>query len=301
MTEFQTKISVICISLLAALFCFANASGMNLFCGTEGCGIYKGYGLFGLSFYVLGGIAFLAIAGIVFASSYFRIQYILLLTLIAGLICDGLFLAYQWLYWPCSSCLIVAALFGLVALIGSRLTGGKGKRSLLLLAGVWSVFFAFVSLAVVKELVFQPWAMWEVSNPKTQVYFSPSCPSCKTVVLQILETRDLDQVVFLPICKNEEDVRQIEKVLPLIKNNHREQAIRDLFSEEIKPSVCLNPKEKFGLLCNKIQLAMKGETTVPLIVAHSIPEKKTFSPFSVFSTSPAGPGCSAIGHGNVCE
>lgn len=37
------------LSLLGALYCLANATGAELFCGTRGSEIYAGYGLFGLS------------------------------------------------------------------------------------------------------------------------------------------------------------------------------------------------------------------------------------------------------------
>ena len=105
----RAKISLLVCSLLGGLYCLLNAAGAELFCGTQGCEIYAGYGLFGVSFYWYGFAGFLGI--FLLTLWYPRRGAGLLLAIAIGLALffDTLFRVYQYLLWPCSSCQVVSA------------------------------------------------------------------------------------------------------------------------------------------------------------------------------------------------
>ena len=147
----RMKLFLLTASLAGALFSLANAGGAHLLCRTEGCRIYAGYGLFGISFYVFGAAGFLAIFVLALLHPRRTTGALLYLALLAALALDTLFLAYQALFWPCSSCLAVALLLGLIGLAGIVLFT-SGRKLLLAVGSIWLVFFLFVGLSTAREI-----------------------------------------------------------------------------------------------------------------------------------------------------
>jgi hypothetical protein len=307
----RAKVALLISSLLGGFYCLLNAAGAELFCSTRGCEIYAGYGLFGLSFYIYGFAGFLGI--FLLTLWYPRRGAHLLLSVAVGLVLflDTLFLIYQTLLWPCSSCHVVALLIGLTAffaVIGQDL---PGRKLLIGIGLVWSVFFIFVGLAVVKEVAFSPWPIYGSAEAPVKVYFSPTCPACEKAARKILnEPQTATETAFYPIAKNATDEARLARLLRLPAEMRDGEAILGLFEKEPDQPATLSVREKFLLFCNKMALAKAGAARVPMIVSSSIIEidrqDDGFSlPIENLWGSPVenlpDAGCSAIADDEDCE
>ncbi|NLC70743.1 MAG: hypothetical protein GX751_05225 [Desulfuromonadaceae bacterium] len=276
-------LTAILVSLIGLAFCLANLFGADLFCTTEGCALYHGYRIFGLNLYAVGAAGFLATAILLIFSLRHAVGPLLMLVVAGGLLIETALVIYQYLFWVCSSCLVAALLFGLVALLALLAFPALRKGPLFILGGLWLLFTVYVSLAVAKETLFQPWALFGGQGP-VQVYFSPTCPSCREVVVAILDRYpDTSRVAFIPVSKGTEDDRRLAAALPLLdRPGGAGGVLRQLFEplrEDIEPAE-LSLGDRFRLWSNKVCLASRGFTTIPQIL----------SPFPLELTSPAFPG-----------
>lgn len=306
-----SKLLLLASSFLGGLYCLLNAAGAELFCGTQGCEIYAGYGLFGLSFYIYGFAGFLGI--FLLTLWYPRRGAHLLLSVAVGLalIFDTLFLIYQTLLWPCSSCHVVALLIGLTAFFAIFGLKVPGQKFLMGVGVLWSVFFIFVGLAVVKEVAFSPWPIYGSDEAQVKVYFSPTCPACEEAARKILnDPQASTETAFYPIAKNTTDEARLARLLRQPIEMRDGEAILGLFEKGPEKPATLSVREKFHLLCNKMVLARIGATRVPLIVSPHIIEidslDEGFSlPIENLWGSPVGAtpeaGCSAFTDDEDCE
>jgi len=263
-------------SLFGLLLCILNASGAELFCATQGCGIYSGYKLFGLSFYVYGAVGFAFITLLALLYPRGRSPQLLFTFLLLFLLFDGLFLVYQYLLWPCSSCSVVALLIGLMVAIALFGTEIPAKGVLFLVSLVWSVFFFYVGLAAVKEVAFSPWPLVGKVDAAVKVYFSPECPSCKETVGKILDDAAVaESAAFFPIAKGDADLRRLAILLNKTENQPKVADLRELFREPsaeivVEPSLEL----RLHLFRNKMALAGMRATTVPQVIGPRVLEVK---------------------------
>ncbi len=262
--------AALAVSTVGLAFCLANLFGADLLCATEGCALYHDYRIFGLNLYFVGAAGFLALALLLVVSLRRTVTSLLLLVVAGGLVIETLLLAYQYLFWVCSSCLAAALLFGLAALLTVLAFPGLRRRPLYALGGLWLVFALFVSLAVAKEALFQPWALFG-GEGEVQVYFSPTCPRCREVVLSILDRYPhLERVAFIPVSKGTEDDRRLAAALPLLRRpEDSRDGLRRLFEplDEGPRPPTLSYGDRFRLLVNRICLAARGFTTIPQIVS----------------------------------
>lgn len=266
----ETRVLMGLSSLAGLVFCLANAMGANLLCVTEGCKIYHDYTLLGMNLYVPGALGFTAILLLLVLSSRFPVGNLLRIIIPAGLLIEILLLGYQFIFWPCSSCLAAALFFGLTAGLGILAFNELQNIPVYILASLWFVFFILGTLGTAKEIAFKPWSMFG-ADASVQVYFSPTCHRCEEVVTEILDNYvDPTGVAFFPVAKDDEDLRRLATALPLLKKPGREkEAIRTLF-QPADPSVkCsdLSFRDHFRLWCNKIHLARMGLSTVPQVIA----------------------------------
>ncbi len=293
---------VACItSLIGAAFCILNGSGAHILCFTQGCDLYKEYSLFGISFYSYGAAGFLTL---LFLSLDKKFSKFLGASVATILLLDAFFLAYQYLFWPCTSCLFVALLLGIIAL--ATLKGDPFKRKFLKpVFALWLIFFSFGSLAAAKEMFFKPWTIFGNENAPVKVYFSPTCASCEDVVLDLMtDPTRKEEIAFIPVAKSEEDEKRIARFLEQ-QCLQKDTDICDIFVEA-ETFETLSLPDKFKVWSNKIQLAQKGVTTVPTIIS-PYPIKSAPSSFqsginSYFS--PAEPnfdGCSPFANQDSCE
>lgn len=261
-------------ALSGFFLCLANAGGAELFCVTAGCDIYQGYAFLGLSFYVWGALAFGAVllfSRLPLLRERLPGGMIILCSLL--LVGDALFLAYQVLFWPCTSCLAVALLLGGIGYSEWRKTTGPGRNVLGGALALWLVLLIPAGFHALKEMGGQPWILYGVQDAPTQVYFSPTCPSCKTVVESLLDNPSLTgKVAFIPVAKNTEDKKRIAGVLS--QNHTGADAVRKLFQTELPPGE-LSLKAQLRLLRNKSSLAGRGFSSVPQILSSTVIEAPT--------------------------
>jgi hypothetical protein len=300
-----------CFCLLGSLFCLANAFGADLLCVTQGCRIYQGYGLFGIPFYILGAGGFLALLAVV---SFRILQPLLALALFAALALDTLFLIYQYLFWPCASCMVVALLMGAVAGLG--LLGMPSLRKPWLLGSgiVWLTFFLVVGLATIKEVAFRPWAMWGSPTAPVKVYFSPNCPACREAVEQLLEVAEPAAVALYPVAKSAADLAPLGRALETLasgKPDTLRASLAEMFAavpidRTAETPTKLGWRVRWGLWSNKMMLARMGSAEVPKIIApgpiQGRPRPNTPAAGSwQWPGLPTTPGCPAFADEGVCE
>ena len=292
---------VILPAALGLVYCGLNAAGAELLCLSSGCGIYAGYTLGGISINLLGAAGF----GVILLCSLLTrkrpsLRYSLLSVLLAGLLIDTLFLAWQILYWPCVSCLVVALL--LVICVLGALTAFPAFRIKIVYLVLLLWFTAFVPVAAVagKEVLLKPWPALGPADASVAVYFSPTCPACEKAVQEILTLPDLaGQVAFFPIAKNAEDLGRLAKML----EPAAEADILALFSPDggapAEPGLAL----RWKLARNKMALARLGADTVPLVLTPRLVQASPVVhlplsdggefPSELFNFSPLEEGCSA--------
>jgi hypothetical protein len=292
------KVSILLLSFLGALFCLLNARGADLLCLTQGCRIYSSYTLLGIGFYIYGLAGFLLIFAL--ALIYPRARSALWLSLVVGtiLLLDGFFLVYQYLFWPCMSCLVVAALIGMIAVAGIWWLRLPGRPLLMLIGAAWFVFFGYATLEASKEISFPSWAIAGEADAPIKVFFSPVCPACKDVVTRILQDPGTARMTaFYPIAKNSRDEERIAAWLEAAETRGEAPPLTDLF-EDPETVANLTAADRGRLRANKITLARRGGASVPFIVAPFLPELS--KPVQSIFTPPSGdlfapPGASPFG------
>ena len=261
--------AIIVPAVLGMLFCLLNAFGAELLCLSSGCALYADYRVAGIPVNLLGVAAFAAIVLVSLLARErpaWRFRLYLLLLLVVFL--DTLFLAWQIAFWPCSSCLFVALLLIGCLFAALRVFPPFRSKLLFLVVLLWFAAFAPVSVAAGKELFLRPWSAFGPADAPVAVYFSPTCPSCKSVVLAILERSDLlDRVAFYPVAKTAEDVRRLALLLEV----EGAAGLRRVFSDDPVPAQ--TPWSlRWRLLRNNMMMARMGVTTVPLVLAPQLIE-----------------------------
>lgn len=298
----QPRIALVILpALLGLIFCTLNAFGAELLCISSGCGIYAGYTLFGLSIHILGAVAFGAI--LLFAllarkRPFFR--FLLLTTLLAGLLIDTLFLIWQILYWPCTSCLVVALLLALCVLGARKAFPTFRTYTARLVLILWFVAFVPVSVAAGKEFFLKPWPAMGPPDAPVAVYFSPTCAACEKTIREIFQLPAVaEQVAFYPIAKNEEDLQRLAR----LPESAVEADLLSLFSAENGSPVEAGLALRLKLARNKMALARLGADRVPLVVTPSLVQSAPSVylplegsgdfPANLFGTPSFDAGCSA--------
>lgn len=251
------------ISLAGFLFCLLSALGItDSLCLTQGCEVYQGYTVAGLSFYWIGAAVFLILGLMSLWPGVYGLLAILTGIVLVG---DFIFLIIQFLLWPCTSCLIVAALLGTFAWT----LAGHVKSGLRMLCMVWLLLFSVNIFHLAKDSI-PPWPVQGQNNAEIQVFFSPTCPACRQVVENFLRYPDLaTHVAFYPLAKNNDDRQRISL---LIRNLRQGMPIEQAFAFhwQTLPStenIGWNWYLVFNLWRNQLHLAKKGATQVPLILS----------------------------------
>jgi hypothetical protein len=251
------------IAMAGFLFCILSALGItDTFCLTKGCEVYKGYTLAGISLYWIGASVFLLLGLMVLWPANYR-----LLAIFTGLALVGnfFFLILQFLLWPCTNCLIVAALLGG---FGCRLSFHV-KSGLRMLCMVWLFLFSANLLLLAKDSV-PPWPILGKNNAEIQVFFSPTCPACRQVVENFLKHPDsAPYVAFYPLAKDDNDRQRIKL---LVQNLNQGMQPAEAFADHWQPHARVDTRHYdwhivLNLWRNQLHLAGKGVTQVPLILS----------------------------------
>jgi len=293
-------------ALLGLALCLFNAAGAEIFCVTQGCAIYAGYSLFGQSFYVFGAGGFAIILLLALSARKSESGRALLYgALLTGLFLDTLLLVWQLLYWPCSSCLVVAILLG-AAGVGFLTRFGSARR--VLLKGVllvWLVVLVPSVVAVGKEVLVAPWPIYQASEADIEVFFSPTCPACSSEVAKLLNSAQVDRLAFYPIAKSEYDVRLVATFMQ--RGMTGVQDLEKLFDSEPDPKIQPSLELRWRLSRNKMVLARYGAKTIPFIVSPTIfeaakPQANLISPQPNPFDGNGPQGCGLFGPADLsCE
>jgi hypothetical protein len=257
------------VAAAGAGFCLVNALGWHLPCATGGCEVYADFTLFGYSLYFWGvaGFAALALAALVLAATGRERPYGLLLA--GALLADTGCLFYQSLFGPCGNCLLVAAMVGGTAVLSMVFHSRFRNRLIFGLTCLWTIFFINVGISFTKETIFRPWAVVSPPGAKVQVYFSPTCPACREAVEQVLRSPVGEEAAFYPVAKNSEDQVRIQSVLK--EGLGGEQTLRRLFEQVDSVGSEAGIGLRLKLLRNKVALASRGFSRVPVIITPFVP------------------------------
>lgn len=250
--------------LVTGLFlCLGSALGLTrALCLTEGCKLYQGYAFLGLSLHVWGAATFgtgliLLLCPLGQLSAYRHYLHVCIWA-------EILLLAWQVTYLPCSECLLVGLIWGLLALVEMR-----DRVSV----KVWSVVFLVALVLMGKDLL-HPWPVYGDKAAAVKVYFSPSCPGCKIEINKLLAggEADLGRVAFLPVALKSGDYARVEAFQNVLRQTlDLNQAFQACWSETVHV-----PAEweewltvRLGLLRNRMVLARMGVNKIPVVVSGS--------------------------------
>jgi hypothetical protein len=259
-----TSRAVSAVLLLAGLvLCLGSALGLTkALCLTEGCKLYQGYSFLGLSLHVWGAGAFgtgliLLLCPLGRLSAYRRFLQICLWA-------EIVLLAWQVIYLPCSECLLVGLIWGLLALVEMR-----DRISF----KVWSVVF-LVALVLMSKDLLHPWPVYGGTGAVMKVYFSPSCPGCKSEINKLLAGGEVDlgRVAFFPVALKSGDYERVEAFQNVLKHTlNIPQAFQAFWSETVHAPVGWREwlTVRLGLLRNRMVLARMGINKIPLVVSGS--------------------------------
>lgn len=266
--RFRRLALILVPATLGLAFCLLNATGAELLCVTRGCGIYADYAVAGISIYLLGAIGFAVILLLALsASRHLLYKQLLLWVLAAGLLIDTLFLGWQVLFWPCTSCLVAAVLLVLCVLGARQVFPGFRNVFISLLLILWLIVLIPVAVAAGKELLLQPWPVKGPPDAPIAVYFSPTCPACETTVLELLDLPALrDQVGYYPIAKSPEDLQR----LTWYAAQGDTADLRQLFAPVPQHQLQASTDLRWQLARNKMRLAAMGVDSVPLVLSSQL-------------------------------
>ncbi len=247
--------------LAGLLLCLGSAFGLTkALCITRGCELYQGYGFLGLSLHIWGAVAFgTGLILLIYGMRLFR--PFLYLCLWAEIV----LLAVQVVYLPCSECLLVGLVWGLLALLEIR------ER---IPVKIWSVVFLFALVLMGKDLV-HPWPVYGQSGSVMKVYFSPSCPGCQKEIEKLLDAGEvnLSQVAFMPVALKAADYKRVETFQAVLDQTlDLDRAFQASWSPRVHASVGWQKwlTVRLGMLRNRMVLARMGVNKIPLVVSGAV-------------------------------
>ncbi len=168
------------LCLAGLLFClWVFFTGGRQLCLTDGCSLFQDFSLAGISLWQAGSVLFV----VLLILALLRLSRAAFLLAALALAADVLLLIIMVFTAPCVNCLIVGALIALSFLAFRRdSVPFRAPRSAL--ATLWLVLFIVNFGGVLRDLA-EPWSpMPEAGQTSVQVYFSPSCPACRTLLSQ---------------------------------------------------------------------------------------------------------------------
>ncbi len=255
------------LSVLGVAFCAWNALGNNVdICVSAGCELSDSMTLGGVSLWWYGAVGFCIL---VVASLSGRPW---LGVAAAGLcvILDIFLLALMLTTVPCLSCLVVGLVFVLVYVAFRH--AGKGldpiPRSILVL--VWLAFF-IANVGVIVQTLPSSWAIYGAKDPKISVYFSPSCPACRTAVTALSSNKD---VAFYPVMEKKEDFDSITSMLSNIQKGDNIVTALEKADKDKNNGLGFfeNIYVHFYLMRNQSKVLMSGSSVIPFIEYHGLPK-----------------------------
>ena len=262
----RVSASSVVFSLIGLSFCLLSAFKMtDMLCITQGCSVYKGLSVAGLSLYWFGSAAFgiLLICAMVWNGRYLEGVAALFLIL------DMVFLVIQILLWPCMQCLIVAMLFGAVM---RSATARNRKTWMRWVLTAWFLLFIVNGVSAARESIV-PWPLYGVGTAPVHLYFSPTCPACRAMITGLLTRTDiLTHIALYPIAKNGEDVRRIIRLeAELTRGIPLKEALDRCEQTPAGNVICdmVYLRTLWKIFKNTSALSRTGVTHIPFLTAHT--------------------------------
>lgn len=301
------------LALVGILFSLWNLMGdASALCVTEGCSLFRDFSLAGVSMWWLGvaGFSVLLLAAIPgFSGAGMALAGL-------GLALDCLLLAIMLATAPCFSCLIVGLLLALV-FVSFRWTvrqeqHRRGPASLSPLLAVWTLLFVVDAGCIVRDAV-GPWMLTvtpaqsvqttqagPVEEPQAvavQIYFSPSCSACLTLV-RAYDAGRSGAAAWYPVAENARDLliiddmrRRMDEGAPLGK---AVEAALAAAPEKASSAALVRPGMlwlQFRLWRNSAHVLNAGSPRLPFVEFHGLPAGLT----APSASAPAGPSSSPSG------
>ncbi len=264
MKHLKINWTTLIIAALGVIFCVLSAFRVtDVLCVTQGCTLYQDIILWGISFYWFGALAFFILLSIEI-SPY---RYYLNRTAAVFVLLDIPFLFIQVLLWPCAHCLIVALFFGLIFYASLD----KNQKWMNWLLGVWLLLFSVNVISVAKESL-SPWPVYGDRSAQIQLYFSPSCPSCHSMLDALLAKGEMtSRIALYPIVKSASDIPKIMALEKRLKEGMPiQEALLQYQKDENSTDSDLNYyRVKFQTFRNLVSMSRYGATSVPFLVTQT--------------------------------
>ncbi len=204
-------------SLAGLLFClWVFFTGGRALCLTDGCTLFQDFRLAGISLWQAGIALFSALLALALLRLCRAAHVLAALALAADavLLCVMLFTA------PCVNCLIVGTLIA-VTFLAFRAASMPVRRERSSLAVLWFVLLVVDLGGVARDLA-DPWTPLPAQEASSvEVYFSPSCPACRTLLSRADE---LENAAWYPVPEDTRDIwiiagmtERLERGLPLVQ------------------------------------------------------------------------------------
>ena len=242
------------------VLCLLAASGLSAkLCLNEGCQVYRGYKLWGFSLHHVGGAAFALGLFWLYQRSPVYADFIRLC-----LWGETALLAFQAVYLPCSECLLVGFLWGLVGLLTI-------PRELVV--KLWAVLFLAAVAMMAKELI-KPWPVYGGQDAAVKVFFSPSCPHCRETIDNLMAGGiQGEDVAFYPVALEDKDCQRVAQFQQTFGASLNLWRALQACWEDPKPCA-LGFWEwlrlRLGLMRNQLVLARMGVRQVPLVLSNAV-------------------------------
>lgn len=257
------------LAFAGAIFCTLNATkNFDVICVTAGCEIFKDIAVYGISLWWVGTALFLTLTLL----NFFNYRSTALALALFAVIADLGFLLFMSFTAPCVPCLIFAAILFLQFMLQCSILKRQSRLIIPVLI-VWAFFFTPNIFSTVNEQL-GTWAISGTTQPDVQVYFSPSCASCKALIPKISE-KDSGNIAYYPVAETGADVDAI-LIMQDAVNNGTSMYIafnRSIRSGAAVPETTLWDRMvlQWNLFRNKSKLASIGVTKIPVLITNGIP------------------------------
>jgi hypothetical protein len=271
--SFGSRVISALLLLAGMVLCLAASYGFTeALCITEGCRIYQGYSFLGFSLHAWGAAAF-GVGLILLRCNMPVYRRFLHLCLWAEIV----LLSIQAVYLPCSECLLVGLIWGLLALLEIR------ER---VSVKIWSAVFLAALVFLGKDLL-HPWPVYGRADAAMQVYFSPSCKACRGEIEKLLTGGEAgrEQVAFIPVALEADDCQRVYSLQHVLNQTlNLDQAFQACWSKDVQISMGWRDwlAVDLGLIRNRLILARMGARKVPFVVSGSV------APVSTAATEECG-------------
>lgn len=198
-------------SLAGLLFClWVFFTGGRALCLTDGCTLFQDFRLAGISLWQAGIVLF----SVLLALALLRLSRAAHVLAALALAADAVLLGIMLFTAPCVNCLIVGSLIAVTYVaFRSAVLPPRSERSTL--ATLWIVLLVIDLGGVVRDLA-DPWTPLPVQNESSvQVYFSPSCPACRTL---LAHEEELANAAWYPVPEDARDIWIIADMTERLKN-----------------------------------------------------------------------------------